>query len=154
MYGSKLGRRVESLQVNQPSREHPHRDQANATDVDANGNTRMREQGKFETPRHKTVINRNGQITPADEWDGGYNVLKDEEELSLVEMDTIQSSMSAPAGNFLYPVITIVGKAGDGLFWVRGRPHFRRTWGWRRFNKTRLATIYYYYDLYRLDFFT
>ena len=101
MYGSNLGRRVESLQVNQPSREHPHRDQANATDVDANGNTRMREQGKFETPRHKTVINRNGQITPADEWDGGYNVLKDEEELSLVEMDTIQSSMSAPAGNFL-----------------------------------------------------
>ena len=71
------------------------------TDIYGNtgGNTGTREQNnKYETPRPKTVIQKNGQITPADEREGSVDLFVGEE-LSILEMDTIQSSISAPVSS-------------------------------------------------------
>lgn len=53
---------------------------------------------KYETPRPKTVIQKNGQITPADEREGSVDVFIGEE-LSILKMDAIQSSISAPVSS-------------------------------------------------------
>ncbi|OAQ58899.2 hypothetical protein VFPPC_16935 [Pochonia chlamydosporia 170] len=71
------------------------------TDIysDTGGNIGTREQNnKYETPRGKTVIQKNGQITPADEREESVDMFVGEE-LSIIEMDAIQSSISAPVSS-------------------------------------------------------
>jgi hypothetical protein len=68
------------------------------TDVDgsAGENRGSHEQkNKYETPRPKTVIRKNGQITPADEREGSLDLFAGEE-LSILEMDAIESSIPTP----------------------------------------------------------
>lgn len=67
-------------------------------DTDSDIDIGARKPFLYETPRPKTVITRNGQITPADEREGNANMF-DGEELSLVELDALESCMFAPASS-------------------------------------------------------
>ncbi|KID96590.1 hypothetical protein MAJ_07429, partial [Metarhizium majus ARSEF 297] len=62
--------------------------------------SRTVEQHKYETPRAKTVVTQNGQITPADEREDKADLIV-EEEISVDDMEAIMSSISGyePVGS-------------------------------------------------------
>lgn len=59
--------------------------------------TRTVEQHKYETPRAKTVVTQNGQITPADEREDKADLIV-EEEISVGDMEASQSAASTSEG--------------------------------------------------------
>ncbi|KAK9444028.1 hypothetical protein VB005_02554 [Metarhizium brunneum] len=58
--------------------------------------TRTVEQHKYETPRAKTVVTQNGQITPADEREDKADLIV--EEVSVGDMEASQSAASTSEG--------------------------------------------------------